>query len=70
MATFKIGDVVRLKSGSAPKTIEFVGTSPQGNPYVACVWEDEKGNNQRSEFHPDTLEICNSDDEPLAMILS
>jgi uncharacterized protein YodC (DUF2158 family) len=61
MASYEIGDIVKLKSGSKPKTVEFFGNALGGAPIVHCVWEDEKGATQRGEFHADTLEIVKDD---------
>ncbi len=74
MADFKIGDTVVLKSGSPIMTVEKViaainmGTI-QTDASVRCIWFDGTKKLEGS-FPPDTLEIYNSDDEPLVMVLS
>jgi uncharacterized protein YodC (DUF2158 family) len=58
MTSFKIGDVVTLKSGGPLMTIQAIGDymmSSGFNPGVLCVWFDS---NKKVEdvFHPDSLE--------------
>ena len=53
--TFKIGDVVRLKSGGPAMTVNKVGNIEDGEPAVWCVWLE--GDKKTEEFfHPGTLE--------------
>ena len=53
---FKVGDVVRLKSGGPNLTIKKVGTAA-GKPTVWCVWfEDAKM--LEGQFAPGTLELA------------
>lgn len=63
MADFKIGDTVVLKSGSPIMTVEKVKDSS-----ISCIWFDGT-KKLDSSFPPDTLEIYNSDDESLIMVV-
>ena len=53
----KIGDVVILKSGGPPMTVNNIGDySSRGlNPGVLCVWF-ESSKRIEDIFHPDTIE--------------
>ena len=51
--SFEPGDVVRLKSGSLPKTVESVAQI-RGQTRVQCVWE-ENGTIKRELFPPQVL---------------
>ena len=54
---WKIGDVVKLKSGGPKMTVTTVDRARSGNPIVWCMWFDEKGPEKReSTFPPDALE--------------
>ena len=59
MASFKVGDVVQLKSGGPPMTIHAISDYSQSrglNPGIACVWFD--GSKKLEDvFHPDTIAI-------------
>jgi uncharacterized protein YodC (DUF2158 family) len=66
---FKVGDVVRLKSGGPKMTVQSVGDfSREGLKVgVLCVWfrgEDR----QQSIFHPDSLEVAGQDVAAIAAI--
>jgi uncharacterized protein YodC (DUF2158 family) len=52
--TFKVGDVVRLKSGGPSMTVTGVGDS-MGTPTVWCRWFDEKKKEGYGTFPPATL---------------
>ncbi len=39
-AEIKAGDVVQLKSGGPPMTVEWTSTSQGGKPFARCVWFD------------------------------
>jgi len=54
--TFKVGDTVRLKSGSPIMTVTIVGER-HGLPMVACAWF-VKTENKTAEFPPDSLEAA------------
>ncbi|ECC5188657.1 YodC family protein [Salmonella enterica] len=58
---FKVGDLVRLKSGGPLMTVEQVGESAMtGGEAVWCVWFEMVGKNQvvkRETFSPCVLEI-------------
>lgn len=60
---FKVGDLVRLKSGGPLMTVKDVYDDPN-NPflkdyggYVKCTWFDEKNALRSSEFQQDTIEL-------------
>jgi uncharacterized protein YodC (DUF2158 family) len=53
---FKVGDVVRLKSGGPNMTVESVGDI-YGDQRVWCVWF-EKGKREDAHFPPATLELA------------
>lgn len=41
MQTFKVGDVVKLVSGSGPMTISMVGEpTNESEPFVECTWTE------------------------------
>jgi uncharacterized protein YodC (DUF2158 family) len=52
---FKIGDVVRLKSGGALMTVSRLFKSPEGREMVQCTWHD-KPREHRAAFVIDSLE--------------
>jgi uncharacterized protein YodC (DUF2158 family) len=60
MATFNVGDTVRLKSGSLKMTIDkFVWNPLKGESYtdkVECVWFED-GKLQRQVFQTSSLEL-------------
>jgi uncharacterized protein YodC (DUF2158 family) len=43
MMELKVGDVVVLKSGSVPMTVEFIDPNPDRVYGVNCIWFDDKG---------------------------
>jgi uncharacterized protein YodC (DUF2158 family) len=56
---FKVGDVVMLKSGGSPMTVEQVGKRSMTNEdLVWCVWFEDAGKRQvvkRETFPPGAL---------------
>jgi uncharacterized protein YodC (DUF2158 family) len=54
--TFKIGDVVRLKSGGPHMTVAGVGSDHLGNPLVICQWFRDDADVKEATFHADALE--------------
>jgi uncharacterized protein YodC (DUF2158 family) len=73
MADFKIGDTVVLKSGSPIMTVEKVRAAVDSGKIktdasISCIWFDGT-KKLDSSFPPDTLEIYNSDDESLIMVV-
>lgn len=51
MAKFKVGDIVRLKSGGPHMTLESFGDFTPGPPNgVKCVWFDDKHNKMEDVF--------------------
>src|SRR5262249_19736020 len=54
---FKIGDVVRLKSGGAMMTVSKLFKSPEGREMVQCTWFD-KPKEHRAAFVIDSLETA------------
>ncbi|WP_192180042.1 YodC family protein [Mesorhizobium amorphae] len=51
--TFKVGDVVRLKSGGPSMTIDEV-SAPDGELSIWCIWFD-KGTQKGAGFKPEVL---------------
>ena len=39
--SFKVGDVVKFKSGSPKMTIDTIYTNEDGTEYAKCAWFDE-----------------------------
>ena len=54
--TFKVGDVVRLKSGGAQTTISKLFKSQEGHEMVQCIWFDKKPRQHRAAFVIESLE--------------
>ena len=54
---FKVGDVVRLKSGGALMTISKLFKSSEGREMVQCTWVD-KPKEHRAAFAIDSLEVA------------
>jgi uncharacterized protein YodC (DUF2158 family) len=54
---FKVGDVVRLKSGGAIMTVSKLFKSPEGREMVQCTWFD-KPKEHRAAFVIDSLEAA------------
>ncbi|MBL8023385.1 MAG: DUF2158 domain-containing protein [Elusimicrobia bacterium] len=54
MPRFHVGDVVRLKSGGMPMTVE--GYSDSNHHQAKVVWFDSAGKPQRETYPEDTLE--------------
>jgi uncharacterized protein YodC (DUF2158 family) len=52
---FKVGDVVRLKSGGAVMIVSKLFKSPEGREMVQCTWFD-KPKEHRAAFVIDSLE--------------
>ena len=55
---FKVGDVVRLKSGGASMTVSKLFKSPEGREMVQCTWFDKKQREHRAAFAVDSLEAA------------
>jgi uncharacterized protein YodC (DUF2158 family) len=56
---FKVGDLVRLKSGGPKMTVNDVRGGPEG---ILCFWfAGEKLENAR--FEPDALELASGEDK-------
>jgi uncharacterized protein YodC (DUF2158 family) len=53
METFKLGDVVKLKSGSPEMVIEQMIESDR----VTCVWLNDKQSQEIGSFNTCTLEL-------------
>ena len=50
-ASYKIGDVVRLKSGGPPMTVTSVESGDNDVGYVAfCIWFNAKGNEKSGHY--------------------
>lgn len=52
-ATVKAGDMVRLKSGGPPMTVNRIGNKIN-NRIVCCIWFDGATRHE-AEFEPETL---------------
>ena len=62
MTKFKIGELVRLRSGGPKMTVKMAPDESMGLEEVLCVWF--KGDLEISEsYHPDMLVHVNDDDE-------
>jgi len=56
--SFKPGDVVQLKSGGPPMTVEQIGNDTLGIETVWCTWSEKVGNRHevmRETFQPVVL---------------
>ena len=53
MPKFHVGDVVKLKSGGMPMTVEGYPVPFTGQ--VRVTWFDSAGKSQRETYHEDTL---------------
>src|SRR6516165_10432739 len=47
---FKVGDVIRLKSGGAAMTVSKLFKSPEGRQMVQCTWFDKKPREHRAAY--------------------
>ena len=54
MPKFHVGDVVKLKSGGMPMTVE--GYANPSSRQVQVAWFDAAGKPQHGTYHEDTLE--------------
>jgi uncharacterized protein YodC (DUF2158 family) len=55
-APFKVGDVVRLKSGGPPMTVTSVESGEDEVGYVVfCIWFNAKGNEKSGHYPAATL---------------
>lgn len=61
----KVGDIVRLKSGSPKMTIgAFIKESLEPgsfHPKAVCHWIDSDNKSHTDEFHEDALELVEND---------
>lgn len=64
MPTFKIGDVVVLKSGGPKKTITKVGTD-KGVPVIWCVWPTKGGKDEVGFYPADALMLATDKKPPI-----
>ena len=50
-APFKVGDVVRLKSGGPPMTVTSIESGENDGGYVVfCIWFNTKGNEKSGHY--------------------
>ena len=50
-ASYKIGDVVRLKSGGPPMTVTSIESGDNDVGYVVfCIWFNAKGNEKSGHY--------------------
>lgn len=59
MAEFKVGDIVRLKSGGPRMTVETVGEDMAKQSFVSCAWFNTtpQGSEKLTEtFPPEALQ--------------
>jgi uncharacterized protein YodC (DUF2158 family) len=54
---FKIGDVVKLKSGGSEKTVTKVGER-KGVPHVWCTWENAAGRDETGFYPAEAVELA------------
>lgn len=54
---FKVGDVVKLKSGGPAMTVTGEGSDMNGNPRVNCTWFGKDDLEQNGAFPANALEI-------------
>lgn len=59
--SFKIGDVVKLKSGGSKMTVSEINDAGM----VVCTWLDSKGLAQEKEFDQESLKINKKPVTPL-----
>lgn len=64
MTGFRIGDVVRLKSGGPPMTVTET-PGPETDTYH-CVWFDGRGDYHSHHFEADVLVLCFHGSHPSA----
>jgi uncharacterized protein YodC (DUF2158 family) len=65
MSEFKVGDVVRLKSGSEPMTVENIKQAGSEDKYVVCRhYKWEKREFSKDYFFPDMLVHLREDSIP------
>jgi uncharacterized protein YodC (DUF2158 family) len=62
---FKIGDVVRLKSGGPPMTVTSVEMGEGEAGYVIfCIWFNAKGNEKSGHYPAATLVLVDETQAP------
>jgi uncharacterized protein YodC (DUF2158 family) len=61
--SFKVGDTVRLKSGSPLMTVINVGPDGMSEPNVACTWFSDDEAPRKGEFPEAALEMEESETE-------
>ena len=67
---FKVGDVVTLKSGGPPMTVnEVLNMSEDTKGCIKCRWFDVKKQLKKGEFSPDSLEVSKGEPSDLAALL-
>jgi uncharacterized protein YodC (DUF2158 family) len=54
--SFKVGDVVQLKSGGPLMTVVGFGADANGNQRVNCTWFDEKNIERNGAFPAEALQ--------------
>jgi uncharacterized protein YodC (DUF2158 family) len=59
--SFKVGDTVRLKSGSPLMTVINVGPDGPSEPNVACTWFSDDEAPRKGEFPEAALEMEESE---------
>lgn len=58
---FKLGDVVRLKSGGQKMTVAHIEKQFGGLPVkITCQWFDENNKLKNGKFYLSALELCES----------
>ena len=58
-APFAVGDLVVIKSGGYPMTVEYVmPAEEEGYLAVGCIWMDEDGYLLERDFYPETIELA------------
>lgn len=57
---FKIGDVVKLKSGGPAMTVTGEGRDAKGKPRTGCTWFNKDDIEQNGVFAQDALELSSA----------
>jgi uncharacterized protein YodC (DUF2158 family) len=59
--SFKIGDVVKLKSGGPEMTVIGISTGPNRSDVFNCSWIDPDHHEQKGTFPAEALVLANAE---------